>query len=161
MSDVKIIARGGFDAGDGIDTTFDGGRDCGDAAGRGVRATHAGARLRLLQEPRRADLPRKEGRPHPLRRLPRGFQQQLPSREARTRRECLDRGAIAPQLRDGCEARQSGRSGEQPADATSTCAGGRRSRIPLGRPPVRVEERQRLEDACGVRQWREGALVHH
>src|ERR1017187_5031681 len=87
MSDVKIIARGGFDAGDGIDTTFGGGRDCSGAAGGGVRATQAGARLRLLQEPRRADLPRKEGRPHPLRRLPRGFQQQLPSREARTRRQ--------------------------------------------------------------------------
>src|SRR5450756_2424944 len=132
MSDVKLIARGGFGESDGIDTTFGDGRNYDGDTDGGVRATETGARLRLLQEPRRAYLPRKEGRPHSLRRLPRGFQQQLPSREARPRRERLDRGAIAPQFRDGHEARQSGRSGEQSTDAASACAGGRWARIPLG-----------------------------
>src|SRR5262249_56294261 len=103
-----------------------------------------GARLRVLQAARAADLPAKARRPYPLLRLPCGEQQRVQAGTALARRQHLERGAVAQELRDGVDPGEPGRSRDQPAAAAAARARGGRQRLSLRRAPVRVQGRPEL-----------------
>src|SRR5581483_178092 len=84
--------------------------------------------------------------------LPRREQQRVPAGKALLRCPHLERRAVTPQLRDGFQAGQSGRSGFKPAHLASARHRRRRRRLSLGRAPVRLQARSCLAYAGGVDQ---------
>ncbi len=109
-------------------------------------------RLRILQGPGRADFLEETRRPYAMLCLPFAKQQCVSVGEAVTRIELLDRGPIAPQLRERLELGQSRRSGHEPAAAAAARARAGRQSVPFRRQTVRLQERSGLEDSGPVGQ---------
>src|SRR5262249_17775678 len=91
------------------------------------------------------DVREKGRRPYPLLCLSCGEQQRVPAGAALSRREHLERGAVAPQFPDGVDPSEPGRSRDQPSAAAAAGARGGRQRVSFRRPPVRVQGRPQLE----------------
>ena len=131
-----------------------GGSGCAGDLHRNHRGgNRAETRLRIFQKPRRAGVSDQKAGPCPLLRLSCREQQRIPSGEAFARRGWLDRGTIAPQLRDRLDTRQSRGSRYKPAAAASPCPRRRRRRVSLRRTAVRLEARSSLAHAGGLGQW--------
>src|SRR5215471_3676527 len=83
------------------------------------------------------------------------LQKRVQAGTALARRQHLERGTIAQELRDGLDPGEPGRSRDQPSAAAAARARGGRQRLSLRRAPVRVQGRPELENSGGLGQRRE------
>ena len=121
---------------------------------RFVTVLLAAARLRLLQGPRRAALPRKTPGTCAVRHLPRR-EHDAAAASASARRRQLDRGAEPPEFRGRLEAGGAWQPGRQPAIATPAVAKRRRRRVSRRRQALDLEGRCGVADAGGMGERRE------
>src|SRR5260221_705688 len=93
-----------------------------DAADRIPARGRSNARLRIFQDPGRADLSEEAAGPRALLRMPFGRQQRVQAGEARARQQSLERGAIAQELRNRITSGGAGGPRQKPAAAATACA---------------------------------------
>src|SRR5258706_13176579 len=99
---------------------------------------------------RRPHLPEEKTGAHPLLRLSRGEQQRFPPGETPAGSQVLDRGTVAPQLRDGLQTGGPRQLRREPPPVHAARARGGRQPLPQRRQAIRVQGRPGLENA---RKW--------